>query len=128
MAIADVSIGVKKVTHWIGGKPGASNSGRSGKVWNPATGELQAQVDFASVEEVDHAVDVAKNAFAGWRATPLSRRAEIMFKLRELVDSQSAAHRRVHHPRTRQDAARCDGRSRARPGEHRVRLRHPQSC
>ena len=87
MAIADVSIGIKKVTHWIGGKPVASDSGRSGKVWNPATGELQAQVDFASVEEVDQAVDVAKHAFADWRATPLSRRAEIMFKVRELVDS-----------------------------------------
>ena len=87
MAIANVSIGIKKVTHWIDGKPATSNSGRSGKVWNPATGELQAQVDFASVEEVDHAVDVAKHAFPNWRATPLSRRAEIMFKVRELVDS-----------------------------------------
>src|SRR6202049_955770 len=87
MAIADVSIGIKSVNHWIGGKIVASSSGRSGTVWNPATGEVQAKVDFASVEEVDQAVDVAKRAFADWRATALSRRAEIMFKLRELVDA-----------------------------------------
>ncbi len=87
MAVADVSVSVKRVNHWIGGKTAASNSGRSGKVWNPATGELQAQVDFASVDEVNHAVSVAKSAFTDWRSTPLSRRAEILFKLRELVDS-----------------------------------------
>src|ERR1700680_1052889 len=87
MAIADVAIGIKSVNHWIGGKVVASSSGRSGTGWNPATGEVQAKVDFASVEEVDRAVDVAKPAFPDWRATALSRRAEIMFKLRELVDA-----------------------------------------
>src|SRR5580692_3423024 len=86
MAIADVSIGVRSVNHWIGGRLVASISGRSGVVWNPATGEAQAKVDFASVEEVDQAVAVAKSAFAEWRATPLSRRSEVMFKMRELVD------------------------------------------
>ena len=87
MAIADVAIGIKSVNHWIGGKLVASSSGRSGTVWNPATGEVQAKVDFAGVEEVDQAVNAAKRAFADWRATALSRRAEIMFKLRELVDA-----------------------------------------
>src|SRR5579864_5333473 len=87
MAIADVSIGIKSVNHWIGGKVVGSRSGRSGMVWNPATGEVQAKVDFASVEEVDQAVNAAKSAFADWRATALSRRSEIMFKLRELVDA-----------------------------------------
>jgi malonate-semialdehyde dehydrogenase (acetylating)/methylmalonate-semialdehyde dehydrogenase len=43
-------------------------------------------VDFASVDEVDAAVAVAKAAFAGWRGTSLSRRSEIMFKVRQLVD------------------------------------------
>src|SRR5579862_9367963 len=87
MAIADISIEVRTVNHWIGGRPSASTSGRRGVVWNPAIGEVQAMVDFAGVEEVDHAVAVAKRAFAEWRVTPLSRRAEVMFKLRELVDA-----------------------------------------
>ena len=87
MAIADVSAGIRTVSHWIGGKAEAGASGRSGVVWDPASGSPQARVDFASVEEVDRAVAIAKEAFGEWRATPLSRRAEVMFKLRELVDA-----------------------------------------
>src|SRR3954454_3571995 len=87
MAVADVSAKIRPVNHWIGGKPVASKSGRSGVVWNPATGEAQAKVDFADVAEVDQVVAAAAAAFPEWRATPLSRRAEVMFKLRELVDA-----------------------------------------
>ncbi len=76
---------MKRVNHYIGGKLVPSESGRSGPVWNPATGEQQAAVDFASVEEVDRAVGVAKEAFESWRLTSLSRRAEVMFHLRELI-------------------------------------------
>jgi malonate-semialdehyde dehydrogenase (acetylating)/methylmalonate-semialdehyde dehydrogenase len=61
-------------------------SGRHGTVWNPATGEEHARVNFASVEDVDAAVASAKRAFPGWRATPLSKRSEILFRLRNLVD------------------------------------------
>src|SRR5713101_5135954 len=88
MAIADISASIRTVSHWIGGQPARSNSGRSGVVWDPATGQAQARVDFASAEEVDHAVDTAQRAFPDWRATALSRRAEVMFKLRELVDAK----------------------------------------
>src|SRR6476646_2175654 len=87
MAIADVSTQVRTVNHWIGGKLLSSTSGRSGVVWNPATGEPQAKVDFASAAEVDQGVEVAKKAFAEWRGSALSRRAEILFKVRELVDA-----------------------------------------
>jgi malonate-semialdehyde dehydrogenase (acetylating)/methylmalonate-semialdehyde dehydrogenase len=78
---------MRRVNHWIGGQAVEGTSGRSGPVWNPATGEQQAEVDFASVEEVDAAVATAKAAFPAWRATSLSRRSEVMFHLRELVDA-----------------------------------------
>jgi malonate-semialdehyde dehydrogenase (acetylating) / methylmalonate-semialdehyde dehydrogenase len=78
---------MKRISHWIDGKVVEGTSGRSGIIWQPATGEQQASVDFASVEEVGHAVAVAKAAFPAWRATNLSRRAEVMFHLRELVDA-----------------------------------------
>jgi len=87
MAIADVTASIGTVNHWIGGKPVASQSGRSSVVWNPATGEAQAKVGLASVEEVDAVVASSKEAFPGWRATALSRRTETLFKLRELVDA-----------------------------------------
>ncbi len=73
------------VSHWINGKPVAATSGRSGAVMNPATGEMIAEVGFAGVDDVDCAVAAAKAAFYEWRATPLSRRAEVIFRLRELI-------------------------------------------
>src|SRR5271165_5107808 len=101
------AIEIKRVNHWIGGGRVESKSGRSGVVWNPATGEPQASVEFASVEEVDRAVAVAKAAFVEWRATPLSRRAETMFKLRSLVDANRrklAEATTLEHGKTRPDA------------------------
>ncbi len=74
-----------RISHWIDGKVVAGTSGRSGVVFNPATGEQAADVDFASAEEVDAAVASAKAASPEWRSTSLSRRAEILFQVRELV-------------------------------------------
>ena len=86
MPVADAPTQVRTVSHWIGGQVTASTSGRSGIVWNPATGEQQASVAFADVAEVDAAVASAKLAFPAWRATALSRRAEILFNTRELFN------------------------------------------
>jgi malonate-semialdehyde dehydrogenase (acetylating)/methylmalonate-semialdehyde dehydrogenase len=77
---------LERVHHWIGGRRVAGTSGRSGPVYNPATGVLAREVDFASVEEVDAAVAAATAAFPGWRATSLSKRTDIMFRVRNLVD------------------------------------------
>ena len=78
---------MNRIGHWINNKVVLGASGRSGVVFNPATGEEQAQVDFASVAEMDAVVAASKAALPGWRATSLSRRAEIMFRMRELVDA-----------------------------------------
>ena len=75
------------ISHWIDGRVVPGTSGRIGVVWNPATGEQQAAVDFAAVDEVDAAVATAKAAFPAWRATNLSRRAEVMFHMRELISA-----------------------------------------
>src|SRR5256885_3944614 len=77
---------VKRITHWIGGGPVSGSSGRTGPVFNPASGTQSGEVDFASVEEVDRAVQAAKEAFVSWRAVSLSRKTEIFFRLRQLVD------------------------------------------
>jgi malonate-semialdehyde dehydrogenase (acetylating)/methylmalonate-semialdehyde dehydrogenase len=86
MATVSVPAGIKQINHWIGGRVVGTKSGRFGPVYNPATGEVQARVDFAGAEEVDDVVACALNAYESWRATPLSRRAECMFRLRELID------------------------------------------
>src|SRR3954452_12746688 len=80
----------KPIHHWIGGKSVEGTSGRSGPVWNPATGEQSGAVDFATVEEIDAAVRTAKEAFTSWRSVSLSRRAELFFKIRQLIDEHRA--------------------------------------
>src|SRR5689334_12953551 len=75
------------VPRWIGGRRVAGASGRRGPVYNPASGALAREVDFASVEEVGAAVAAARAAFPAWRATSLSKRTEIMFRIRNLVDT-----------------------------------------
>jgi malonate-semialdehyde dehydrogenase (acetylating)/methylmalonate-semialdehyde dehydrogenase len=107
MATIAPELGLKNVSHWIGGKVVVSVSGRRGTVWNPATGEAGANVDFADVREVNVAVQAAKAAFPEWRATPLSRRAETMFRFRELVDANRrdiAALITLEHGKTQSDA------------------------
>ncbi len=74
-----------RITHWIGGERVAGTSGRSGPVYNPALGRQTGEVDLASVEEVDAAVQAAKAAFPAWRAVSLAKRAELLFRIRELV-------------------------------------------
>ncbi|MBA3399155.1 MAG: CoA-acylating methylmalonate-semialdehyde dehydrogenase, partial [Acidimicrobiia bacterium] len=78
---------MNRISHWIDGAVREGNSGRTAPVFNPATGEQSADVDLASDEEVDSAVATALTALPEWRATSLSRRSEVMFHMRELVDA-----------------------------------------
>jgi malonate-semialdehyde dehydrogenase (acetylating)/methylmalonate-semialdehyde dehydrogenase len=75
-----------RVHHWIGGRIVEGTSGRRGPVYDPATGQLAREVDFASTDDVDAAVRAAREAFPGWRATSLSKRSDILFRIRNLVD------------------------------------------
>ncbi len=76
------------IDHWINGQRVAGASGNSGPVFNPATGQQQGVVALASVAEVDTAVAVAKEAFNSWRASSLSKRADILFKFHQIVVSR----------------------------------------
>ena len=76
---------VKRISHWIGGRTVEGSSGRRGPVYNPALGRQTGEVDFATPEEVDAAVQAAKKAFEPWRSMSLSKRTAILFEIRELV-------------------------------------------
>ena len=80
---------MKRISRWIDGRVRDGASGRTGSAFDPATGEQPAEVDPASVEEVDHAVAAASVAFAAWRVTSLTRRSQVMFHIRELVEANS---------------------------------------
>ncbi len=80
---------MRTVTHWIGGKPATGHSTRTAPVWNPATGEQQAEVLLASTADVDLAVQTAAAAFERWSQSSLSARSKILFNFRELVNART---------------------------------------
>ena len=80
---------MKTIQHFIDGKIYPGESKKTGKVFNPATGEQSAEVKLASTKDVDKAVANAKKAFVSWsNKTPLQR-ARVMFKFKELIEKNS---------------------------------------
>ena len=79
---------VRTIEHWIGGTQTPGMSTRHAPVWNPATGEQQAQVLLANTRDVDEAVRAAASAFEKWSQSSLSARSKILFKFRELVNAR----------------------------------------
>ena len=96
-----------RVSHWIGGQLVAGTSGREGPIYDPATGVVTKYVDFASSSELAAAVAEAKAAYPAWRATSLSKRTDILFRIRNLVEQhrhELAAHLTAEHGKVPSDA------------------------
>ncbi len=77
---------IRTIRHRIGGEETAGNSSRTAPVYDPATGEVQAEVVLAEPTDVDAAVAAARAAFEGWSEASVSRRAKVMFAFRHLLD------------------------------------------
>ncbi|MBF9022770.1 CoA-acylating methylmalonate-semialdehyde dehydrogenase [Rhodobacterales bacterium LSUCC1028] len=77
---------MEQIGHWINGAHVAGTSGRTADVFNPATGEVQAQVALASQEEMDRAIASAAEAQIAWGATNPQRRARVMMELVRLLN------------------------------------------
>jgi len=78
---------LRELAHYIGGRFVKGESGRFGDIYNPATGEVQARVPFASRSEVRAAVETAAKAFREWSGVNPQRRARVMFKFKALVEN-----------------------------------------
>jgi malonate-semialdehyde dehydrogenase (acetylating)/methylmalonate-semialdehyde dehydrogenase len=78
----------KHVTHWIDGKAFGGVADRQGDIFDPATGQVSGKVDFADTALVDEAVAAANAAFAEWRHASLTKRTQVLFKFRELLDAR----------------------------------------
>ncbi|MCO5099432.1 MAG: CoA-acylating methylmalonate-semialdehyde dehydrogenase [Burkholderiaceae bacterium] len=77
-----------EVGHWIGGAVAPPRAdARHATLWNPATGRERGRVALADSAEVDAAVQAAVQAFAAWASTPPVRRARVLFRFRELVET-----------------------------------------
>ncbi len=98
---------IKQIGHWMNGGE-VAGTGREQDVFNPATGEVSGRVALASVSDLEQAVDAARAALPAWRATGLTKRAAVMFKLREIVTAKSDELARIitaEHGKVVSDAA-----------------------
>ncbi len=77
---------MRTIQHWIDGTETRGDSTRVGAVFNPATGEQQAEVLLAEQGDVDRAVAAAAAAFEEWSESSLSRRTRVLFAFREIVN------------------------------------------
>jgi malonate-semialdehyde dehydrogenase (acetylating)/methylmalonate-semialdehyde dehydrogenase len=71
--------------NWIGGQWVEAQTDRNDPVYNPATEEVLAYVPLSTKEDVERAVQTAKEAFKTWSRTPVPRRARVMFKFQQLL-------------------------------------------
>ncbi len=77
---------MKLIEHFIDGKKFSGVSKRTGKVFNPATGEQSAEVNLGTAKDLNQAVESAKKAFESWSNKPPIQRARVMFKFKELIE------------------------------------------
>jgi len=76
------------VRNFIGGRWVEARAARYEEVPNPATGEVIGRVPVSTREDVDRAVEAAKEAYQTWSKTPVPRRARILFKYQQLLVDQ----------------------------------------
>ncbi|WP_176584387.1 CoA-acylating methylmalonate-semialdehyde dehydrogenase [Priestia megaterium] len=76
---------VKTVKNYIGGEWVDSSTSLTEPVYNPATGEIIAEVPLSTKEDVNQAVQAANEAFKGWSKTAVPKRARILFKYQQLL-------------------------------------------
>ena len=79
--------GPRRIGHWIAGRLTPGESGRVAAVYDPSKGVQTGEVALASAAEVDEAVASAVRASDEWRSSSLTRRASLLFRLRELLDA-----------------------------------------
>jgi malonate-semialdehyde dehydrogenase (acetylating)/methylmalonate-semialdehyde dehydrogenase len=97
-----------QITHWINGAPDMKKPERTGDIYNPATGKVTGTVAFANAATVDSAVSAATAAFAEWRHSSLTKRTQVLFAFRELVQQNKekiAALITAEHGKVLSDAA-----------------------
>jgi malonate-semialdehyde dehydrogenase (acetylating)/methylmalonate-semialdehyde dehydrogenase len=77
-----------RITHWIDGKLWEGSADRTAEVFNPATGRQSGTVDLASTAVMDSAVAIAKAAGKEWAATSLTKRVQVLFAFREILNAR----------------------------------------
>uniref|UniRef100_UPI0035682B0E aldehyde dehydrogenase family protein n=2 Tax=unclassified Pseudomonas TaxID=196821 RepID=UPI0035682B0E len=94
------------IPHLINGER-VAGTGRHADVFNPSTGEVIHQVALADRATIQQAIDAAKAAFPAWRKTPPAKRAQVMFRFKQLLEEHEGAIAKLiseEHGKTLEDA------------------------
>jgi malonate-semialdehyde dehydrogenase (acetylating)/methylmalonate-semialdehyde dehydrogenase len=81
-------ISLPTVPHYISGSESPSTSGRTAPVYDPALGVVTKNVALANQAEIDAAVASANEAFPAWRDMSITKRQQIIFTFRELLNAR----------------------------------------
>ena len=95
------------IKHLINGEFVCDN-GRTADVYNPSTGQVVRQVALASRATVQQAIDAAQAAYPAWRNTPAAKRAQVMYRFKQLLEANEARIAALiseEHGKTLEDAA-----------------------
>lgn len=89
----DPATALPVLSHFINGQPVADNKydERQVEVFNPATGSVSQYVTMAGENTIGDAVAAAQAAFPAWRNTPPQKRAQVMFRFKQLLEQHADA-------------------------------------
>lgn len=80
------TVEAERLRNYIGGQWVDASGEGSEPLYNPATGEVIAAVPLSDASDVERAVQAAAAAFDAWRETPVTRRARVMFRYKQLLE------------------------------------------
>ncbi|MFN3164124.1 MAG: CoA-acylating methylmalonate-semialdehyde dehydrogenase [Pseudohongiellaceae bacterium] len=87
----DPATALPVLSHFINGQPVADNKYDEQEVFNPATGSVSQYVTMAGENTIGDAVAAAQAAFPAWRNTPPQKRAQVMFRFKQLLEQHGDA-------------------------------------
>lgn len=76
----------KKFKYFVNGEYKESKTEKYNEVYNPSTGDVEGLVPCCTEEEVIEAIQAAKAAFSAWSNTPVVKRSQVLYKIRQLIE------------------------------------------
>jgi malonate-semialdehyde dehydrogenase (acetylating) / methylmalonate-semialdehyde dehydrogenase len=76
----------KRLKYYVDGAWKESKTGKYMPCYDPSTGAVIAYAPQCTAEEVEEAIQSAVKAFPAWRDTPVSKRVQVLFKMKQLLD------------------------------------------
>jgi malonate-semialdehyde dehydrogenase (acetylating) / methylmalonate-semialdehyde dehydrogenase len=79
---------ITTICHWVDGAPFEGTPGQSAEITNPATGAVTGRLALPTQSDAHHVISRAAAAAPGWAATSVTRRTQVMFASRELLNAR----------------------------------------